>query len=123
MAVETGRNREDGAAADAADADAAESDAGAGDADRNQVAVHFADGTVAAYAVVVRRRDDDWLYAERLVGDGDGLDDEEVESINAERVRRIRSACVHHGEAGVVHHGAGLFVDPEALLAEHRAAD
>lgn len=114
MAVEGRREQED--APDAGErADPA--------ADRNQVAVHFADGTVATYAVVVRPRGDDWLYAERLVGDGDGFDDEEAESINADHVRRIRSDCVHRGDGGAVHHGTGLFVDPDSLLAARRPDD
>jgi len=96
----------------------AEADDGTDAADRNAVAVHLADGTVARYAVVVRAHDDDWLYAERLVGEGDGLDEEEVESINPSAVHRIRSDCVHRFDGGVVHHGSGLLVDPDALLAD-----
>lgn len=93
--------------------------AGAEAADgRNGVAVHFADGSVAHYAFVVRERGADWLYAERLVGDGDGLDDEEAESINADAVHRVRSEAVHRFEDGVVHHASGLLVEPEALLSE-----
>lgn len=95
-----------------------EADEDAEVADRNAVAVHFADGTVASYAVVVRAHDEDWLYAERLVGEGDGLDEEEVESINPAAVHRIRSDCVHRFDGGVVHHGSGLLVDPDALLAD-----
>lgn len=101
MAVETGRNTEEAAR----------------DADRNAVAVEFADGTRRAYAVVIRT--DDWLYAERLVGEGEGLEDEEIEAINPDAVRRIRSACIHFFDGGAVHHGEGLLVDPAVLLAEY----
>lgn len=86
--------------------------------DRNDVTVDFADGTHAAYAVVVRPPGDDWLHAERLVGDGDGLDDEEIEAINPDAVQRIRSDCVHFVDGGAVHYGEGLLVDPDALLAD-----
>lgn len=89
-------------------------------ADRNGVAVQFTDGTVADYALVVRDPAADWLYAERLVGEGDGLDDEEVETINPAAVRRVRSDCAARVDGAVVHHAAGLFVDPEAVVAEAR---
>ncbi len=97
--------------------DTAEDDS-ATTAGRNAVAVHFSDGSVASYAVVVRHRAADWLYAERLVGEGDGLDDEEVESINPDAVHRIRSDSVHRFDGGVVHHGSGLLVDPDAIVAD-----
>jgi hypothetical protein len=105
MAVETGQA---GETADDPDADP----------DRNDVTVEFADGTAAAYAVVVRPPAGDWLHAERLVGDGDGLDDEEIEAINPDAVQRIRSDCVHVFDGGAVHYGEGLLVDPDALLAD-----
>lgn len=89
-------------------------------ADRNGVAVHFTDGETARYALVVRDPETDWLYAERLVGDGDGLDEEEVETINPDAVRRVRSAGAQRVDGAVVHHGESLFVDPEAVLAEAR---
>lgn len=89
-------------------------------ADRNAVAIQFTDGTVATYALVVRDAGTDWLYAERLVGDGEGFDDEEVESINPDTVRRVRSARMHRVDGAVVHHGPGLFVDPEVVLTEAR---
>lgn len=97
---------------------ATETGEGADAADRNGVAIHFAGGDVARYAVVVRTPDADWLYAERLIGDGDGVDEEEFETINPDAVRRVRSECVHRVECCVVHHGPGLFVDPERLVAE-----
>ncbi|MHB9285867.1 hypothetical protein ACKVMT_02365 [Halobacteriales archaeon Cl-PHB] len=85
---------------------------------RNGVAVHFDDGSVATYAFVVRPSDGDWLHAERLVGDGDGLDEEEVEAINVDAVRRVRSADVHVVDGCAVHCGSGLLVDPDAIVAE-----
>ena len=66
-----------------------EADEDAEVADRNAVAVHFADGTVASYAVVVRAHDEDWLYAERLVGEGDGLDEEEVARFSLDPSERL----------------------------------
>ena len=116
MSIET--RREADADTDASEGEDAPADDATAAADRNAVAVHFSDGAVATYAVVVRHRAADWLYAERLVGDGDGLDEEEVESINPDAVHRIRSDAVHRFEGGVVHHGSGLLVDPEALLAD-----
>lgn len=108
MAVETGQRR-----------DGADGEEAAPAADRNAVAVEFADGTQAEYAVVIRPDDGDWLHAERLVGEGDGLDDEEIEAINPDAVRRVRSDCVHFFDGGTVHYGDGLLVDPAALLAEY----
>jgi hypothetical protein len=87
--------------------------------DRNEVDVEFADGTQASYAVVARPSGGDWLHAERLVGDADGLDDEEFESLNADAVRRIRSDRVHVRDGGTVHVGDGLLVDPDRLAAEY----
>lgn len=89
-------------------------------ADRNGVAVQFTDGDVARYALVVRDPNADWLYAERLVGDGDGFDDEEVETINPAAVRRVRSPRAHHVDGAVVHLGPGLFIDPDVVLADVR---
>ncbi|MFB6309595.1 MAG: hypothetical protein ABEH64_00295 [Salinirussus sp.] len=86
--------------------------------DRNGVAVEFADGAVRRYAVVVRPRDGDWFHAERLVGDGDGFDDEEIEAINPDSVTRIRSDQVHRCGTAAVHIADGLLVDPERLAAE-----
>ncbi len=90
--------------------------------DRNQVDVEFTDGTHESYAVVVRPTGGDWLHAERLVGDADGLDDEEFESVNADAVRRIRSDRVHIRDGGTVHVGDGLLVDPDRLAAEYGLA-
>lgn len=120
MSIETHGEAESSTDSAEGDGNAPESaeDGAEAAADRNAVAVHFADGTVASYAVVVRVAEDDWLYAERLVGDGDGLDEEEVESINPDAVHRIRSDCVHRFDGGVVHHGSGLLVDPDAVLAD-----
>ena len=109
MAVETGGQRRGEADGDAA-ADAPR--------DRNGVGVQFMDGTERAYAVVVRPGDGGWLHAERLVGDGDGLDEEEFEAINPDAVRRVRSDRVHYISGCAVHCGDGLLADPETLLAE-----
>jgi len=95
--------------------DAAPPDAGSADP-RNDVAVHFENGDVAAYAFVVRTADADWLYAERLAAGEDGFDDEEVEAINAETVCRITASRVHLFDDGVVHLGDDLVVDPARLL-------
>ncbi len=121
----------DDASGNAQPVDVQSADTGTGDADatatptdqRNGVAVHFDDGTVANYAFVVRPSEGTWLHAERLVGDGDGLDEEEVEAINVDAVRRVRSADVHVVDGCAVHCGSGLLVDPEALLAECGLAD
>lgn len=107
MAVERGQRPDD-----------AEGEAAATPAhDRNGVAVRFTDGTERDYAVVVRR-DDDWLHAERLVGEADGLDEEEIEAINPAAVQRVRADRVHLFDGGAVYYGDGLLVDPDALLAE-----
>jgi hypothetical protein len=90
--------------------------------DRNEVDVEFADGTQESYAVVVCPADGDWLHAERLVGDADGLNDEEFESLNADAIRRIRSDRVHVRDGGTVHVGDGLLVDPDRLAAEYGLA-
>lgn len=87
--------------------------------DRNEVDVEFVDGSHESYAVVVRPAGGDWLHAERLVGDADGLDDEEFESLNADAVRRIRSDRVHVRDGVTVHVGDGLLVDPDRLAAEY----
>ena len=111
-----------------ADADAAVEDAadtvgdaadGIDDAEwdaRNGVTVHFENGEVAAYAFVVRADDEDWLYAERLAGDEDGFDEEEIEALNADAVCRITASRVHLFGDGVVHFGDDLVVDPTTLL-------
>lgn len=106
MAVETGQRHE------SAD------DEGSPAADRNAVGVEFSDGTTQDYAVVIRPDDGDWLHAERLVGERDGLDDEEIEAINPDAVRRVRSDCVHFFDGGSLHYGEGLLVDPATLLAD-----
>ena len=115
-------------AAPDADADAAVEDAadtvgdaadGIDDAEwdaRNGVTVHFENGEVAAYAFVVRADDEDWLYAERLAGDEDGFDEEEIEALNADAVCRITASRVHLFGDGVVHFGDDLVVDPTTLL-------
>jgi hypothetical protein len=101
---------------DATDGEAPQS-AAADDA-RNGVTVHFENGDAASYAFVVRSHDADWLYAERLRGDADGFDDEEVEAINAATVCRIVASRVHLFGDGVVHFGDDLLVDPTTLLAD-----
>jgi len=109
MAVETGREPEREGQDDATAAEAR---------DRNGVAVCFSDGTERGYAVVIRPHEDDWLHAERLVGDGDGLDEEEIEAINPDAVRRLRADRVHFFDGGALYYGDGLLVDPDALVAE-----
>ncbi len=94
---------------------AAQSTSGAADG-RNAVTVHFDNGEVAEYAFVVRSADADWLYAERLAGDGDGFDEEEIEAVNADAVCRITAPRVHLFGEGVVHFGDDLLVDPTTLL-------
>lgn len=122
-AVDSAETVDDEPVADSTDDDAlAEEASGSGaatstDVDaRNGVAVHFANGEVAAYAFVVRAEGADWLYAERLAGDDDGFDDEEIEALNAEQVCRITAPRVHLFGDGVVHFGDDLVVDPTRLL-------
>ena len=83
---------------------------------RNAVSVHFASGDVAHYAFVVRTHDADWLYAERLVGGDSGLDEEDIEAINADEVVRIAADRIHLFDDGVVHFGEDFVVDPDSLL-------
>jgi hypothetical protein len=114
MAIETGGQRRAAAEGDET-ADAPR--------DRNDVAVQYMDGTEQDYAVVIRPAAGGWFHAERLVGEGDGLDEEEFEAINPDAVRRVRSDRVHYLSGCAVHCGDGLLADPETLLAECGLAD
>ena len=109
-------------AVDAESVDVADGAINGGEADddaadgRNAVAVHFENGDVTTYAFVVRTADAEWLYAERLAGDDDGFDEEEIEAVNADAVCRIAAPRVHLFGDGVVHLGDDLLVDPTTLL-------
>lgn len=112
MSTET---REDGEVADEP-VDGSLAPAASGPDDRNDVAVHFTDGSVEHYAFVVRSHDADWCYAEALSGDPEGFDEERIEALNAAEIRRIAADRVHLFDDGVVHYGSDLVVDPATLL-------
>lgn len=72
--------------------------------------VHFIDGTTAAYSVVVRRYDSNWLYALRPATAANHC------VLNAENVTRIESQTVTPVDGGVGYCDFDWVDDVESLV-------